>query len=170
MNNARQIYAEQVRSLLYNCNAEPFIDGSWTSHKLANDYAEVGEDLGISLDEAVEIIERELERYSDELGFVEPPKKRFTKEELVQIAETRDRLNAAAKEQARKLLGRYKWTPPQRRRLEQQAEKGYILETHGIIAKAFGRTMPNNPDDLATYRIGWLGSKVSAKKRLNFTC
>lgn len=169
MNNARQIYAEQVRNLL-SINPDPILEGSWTPLQIAKGYAEVGEDCGLSLDEAVEIIDSELKRYSDELGFVEPPKRQFTIEERILIAETRDRLNITAKEQARKLLGRYKWTPPQRRRLEQQAEKGYILETHGTIAKVFSRTMPNNPDDLAIYRIGWLGSKISAKKRLNFTC
>ena len=158
MNNAQLEYAEGIRNLL-SINPDPILEGSWTPLQIAKDYAEVGEDCGLSLDEAVEIIERELEQYMEAQA-----------EAKVEAARNLEALNATAKEQARKLLGKYKWTPPQRRRLEQQAEKGYILETHGIIAKAFGRTMPNNPDDLAIYRIGWLGSKISAKKRLNFTC
>ena len=158
MNNAQLEYAEGIRNLL-SINPDPILEGSWTPLQIAKDYAEVGEDCGLTLDEAVEIIERELEQYME-----------VQAEAKVEAARKLEALNATAKEQARKLLGKYKWTPPQRRRLEQQAEKGYILETHGIMAKAFDRTMPNNPDDLATYRIGWLGSKVSAKKRLNFTC
>lgn len=66
MNNARQIYAEQVRNLFSLCNAEPFLDGSTSPLQLAKDYAEVGEDCGLSLDEAVEIIERELEKYTEQ--------------------------------------------------------------------------------------------------------
>ena len=158
MNNAQLEYAEGIRNLL-SINPDPILEGSWTPLQIAKDYAEVGEDCGLTLDEAVEIIERELEQYME-----------VQAEAKVEAAENLEALNAAAKEQARKLLGKYKWTPPQRRRLEQQAEKGYILESHGIMAKAFGRTMPNNPDDLATYRIGWLGSKIAAKKRLSFTC
>lgn len=158
MNNAQLEYAEGIRNLL-SINPDPILEGSWTPLQIAKDYAEVGEDCGLSLDEAVEIIERELEQYMEAQA-----------EAKVEAARNLEVLNATAKEQARKLLGRYKWTPPQRRRLEQQAEKGYILESHGIMAKVFDRTMPNNPDDLATYRIGWLGSKISAKKRLNFTC
>jgi len=158
MNNAQLEYAEGIRNLL-SINPDPILEGSWTPLQIAKDYAEVGEDCGLSLDEAVEIIERELEQYMEAQA-----------EAKVEAARNLEALNATAKEQARKLLGRYKWTPPQRRRLEQQAEKGYILESHGIMAKVFDRTMPNNPDDLATYRIGWLGSKISAKKRLNFTC
>ena len=158
MNNAQLEYAEGIRNLL-SINPDPILEGSWTPLQIAKDYAEVGEDCGLTLDEAVQIIERELEQYME-----------VQAEAKVEAARKLEALNATAKEQARKLLGKYKWTPPQRRRLEQQAEKGYILETHGIMAKAFGRTIPNNPDDLATYRIGWLGSKISAKKRLNFTC
>ena len=158
MNNAQLEYAEGIRNLL-SINPDPILEGSWTPLQIAKDYAEVGEDCGLTLDQAVEIIERELEKYME-----------VEAEAKVEAVENLEALNAAAKEQARKILGRYKWTPPQRRRLEQQAEKGYILESHGIMAKVFGRTMPNNPDDIATYRIGWLGSKVSAKKRLNFTC
>ena len=158
MNNAQLEYAEGIRNLL-SINPDPILEGSWTPLQIAKDYAEVGEDCGLTLDEAVEIIERELEQYMEVQAEVK-----------VEAARKLEALNATAKEQARKLLGKYKWTPPQRRRLEQQAEKGYILESHGIMAKVFDRTMPNNPDDLATYRIGWLGSKISAKKRLNFTC
>lgn len=167
MNNARQEYTQQVRSLFSLCNAEPFLDGSTTPLQLAKDYAEVGEDCGLTLDEAVEIIDAELEPYKDQLL-------NDLEEELERIQyneeERREALNATAKEQARKLLGKYKWTAPQRRRLEQQAEKGYIVASHGEIAKVFSRIMPNNADDIATYRIGWLGSKIAAKKRLNFTC
>ena len=155
MNNARQEYTQQVKGYDF----ELLLDGSTTPLQLAKDYAEVGEDCGLTLDEAVEIIERELAKYAE---------KYMQKE--IEAAENLEALNAAAKEQARKLLGKYKWTAPQRRRLEQQAENGYIVAGHGEIAKIFDRTMPNNREDISVYRIGWLGSKVPAKKRLNFTC
>lgn len=154
MNNARQEYTQQVKSY----NLELLLDGSVTPLKLAKDYAEVGEDCGLTLDEAVEIIERELAKYAE--GKAETKVKAAEKLEA----------NTAAKEQARKLLGKYKWTAPQRRRLEEQAEKGYIVASHGEIATVFGRMMPNNREDIAIYRIGWLGPKIAAKKRLNFTC
>jgi len=169
MNNTQLEYAEGIRNLL-SINPDPILEGSWTPLQIAKDYAEVGEDCGLTLDEAVEIIERELASYLDEQGFVEMPKRKKTAEQQIKIAETRDRLNERANEQARILLGKYKWTPPQRRMLEQQAEKGYIISTHGDMSKAFGRFQGTNPDDIATYRIMWLGKKVPAKKRLNFTC
>ena len=155
MNNAKQEYAQQVKG----CNFELLLDGSTTPLQLAMDYAEVGEDCGLNLDEAVEIIERELAQYVADKA-----------DAKIKIAESLEALNETAKEQARKLLGKYKWTPPQRRRLEQQAERGFIIAFHVEIAEVFGRMMPNNPYEIATYRIGWLGSKIPAKKRLNFTC
>lgn len=66
MNNAHQEYTQQVRNLFSLCNAEPFLDGSTTPLQLAKDYADVGEDCGLTLDEAVEIIERELEKYTEQ--------------------------------------------------------------------------------------------------------
>ena len=67
MNNAQQIYGEQVRSLFSLYGAEPFLDGTTTALQLAKDYAEVGEDCGLSLIEAVLIINKELAPYKDQL-------------------------------------------------------------------------------------------------------
>ena len=154
MNNARQEYAQQVKGYDF----ELILDGSTTPLQLAKNYAEVGEDCGLSLDEAVEIIERELAQYLEDRA-----------EAKVEAAEKLDALNTTAKKQAAFLLKIYKWKPEQRRRLEQQAEKGYIVASHGQIAKVFGRMMPNNREDIAIYRIGWLGDRP-IKWSLCFWC
>lgn len=157
MNYAQLEYAEGIRNLL-SINPDPILEGSWTPLQIAKDYAEVGEDCGLTLDEAVEIIERELEQYME-----------VQAEAKVEAARKLEALNATAKEQAKKLLWVYKWTPIQRRKLEQQQKNGYIVATHGQIAKIFGRKVPNNADEVAVYRIGWLGDRIS-KRSLNFTC
>lgn len=74
----------------------------------------------------------------------------------------------STKKVAKELLETFKWKENQAAILKEQIEKGYVVKTHGEIAKIFERVIPANANEMGVYVVGW-GASIKVKKRIALT-
>lgn len=87
---------------------------------------------------------------------------------MTDTAQLSPNLLKSSKNVAKELLANFKWREDQMAILNEQLSKGYVIKTHGEIAKIFERVIPANANEMGVYVVGW-GASIKVKKRIALT-